>query len=65
MLLDVMKQVGDMYLQTTRRFTLLFTTVMMFGFTLYRTDVVLKTDGFNLRQPLIWHVKVYHVVLRS
>ena len=46
---DVMKQVGDVP-EATRRFALLFTTVMMFGFTLYRTDVMLKTDGFNLRQ---------------
>jgi predicted metal-dependent hydrolase len=46
---DVMKQVGDVP-EATRRCALLFTTVMMFGFTLYRTDVMLKTDGFNLRQ---------------
>ncbi len=46
---DVMRQVGEVP-EATRRFALIFTTVMMFGFTLYRTDVMLKTDGFSLRQ---------------
>jgi len=45
----VMREVGEVP-EATRRFALVFTTVMMFGFTLYRTDVMLKTDGFSLRQ---------------
>ena len=43
---DVMKQVGHVP-ETTRKFALAFTTVMMLGFTTYRADVMLKYDGFN------------------
>ncbi|MGE8683856.1 MAG: metal-dependent hydrolase [Acinetobacter sp.] len=43
---DVMKQVGHVP-ETTRKFALAFTTVMMLGFTTYRADVMLKHDGFN------------------
>ncbi len=43
---DVMKQVGEVP-ESTRKFALAFTTFMMFGFTLYRTNVMLKHDGFN------------------
>lgn len=43
---DVMKQVGEVP-ESTRAFALAFTTFMMFGFTLYRTNVMLKHDGFN------------------
>ena len=46
---DVMQQVGDVP-ETTRKFALAFTTVLMFGFTLYRTNVMLRCDGFNTRQ---------------
>jgi uncharacterized protein len=43
---DVMKQVGNVP-ENTRKFALAFTTVMMFGFTTYRANVMLKYDGFN------------------
>lgn len=43
---DVMKQVGEVP-EFTRRFTLLMTTVLMFGFTMYRANVMLRCDGFT------------------
>ena len=43
---DVMQQVGEVP-ESTRKFALAFTTVMMFGFTAYRTNVMLKCDGFS------------------
>ena len=43
---DVMKQVGNVP-ESTRKFALAFTTVMMLGFTVYRANVMLKYDGFN------------------
>lgn len=43
---DVMKQVGNVP-ESTRKFALAFTTVMMFGFTTYRANVMLKYDGFS------------------
>ena len=57
---DVMKQVGKVP-ESTRLFALAFTTVMMFGFTTYRANVMLGYDGFSrlerfkmLRQGLPW-----------
>ncbi len=38
---DVAKQVGEVP-ESTRRFVLVLTTVLMFGFTLYRTNIMLK-----------------------
>ena len=43
---DVMKQVGEVP-ESTRKFTLAFTTFMMFNFTLYRANVMLEHDGFT------------------
>ena len=43
---DVMKQVGEVP-ESTRKFALAFTTVMMFNFTLYRANVMLEHDGFT------------------
>ena len=48
---DVMRQVANVP-ELTRRSALVLTTVLMFGFTLYRTDVMLKTDGFSFSQRL-------------
>ncbi|MFU8925942.1 metal-dependent hydrolase [Acinetobacter puyangensis] len=48
---DVMQQVGEVP-ETTRKFTLAATTVLMLGFTLYRTNIMLKCDGFSSRQRL-------------
>ena len=48
---DVMAQVGEVS-ELTRRSALALTTVLMFGFTMYRTNVMLKTDGFDLKQRL-------------
>ena len=47
---DVMKQVGEVP-ELTRRSALVITD-LIFWFYFYRTDVMLKTDGFNLRQRL-------------
>lgn len=44
---DVMQQVGEVP-ELTRKFVLALTTVLMFGFTLYRANVMLKYDGFSL-----------------
>ncbi|MCJ8146146.1 metal-dependent hydrolase [Acinetobacter sp. A3.8] len=46
---DVMKQVGEVP-ETTRKFALAFTTVMMFGFTMYRANIMLDHDGFSRRE---------------
>ena len=43
---DVMKQVGDVP-ESTRKFALAFTTVLMLGFTVYRANIMLKYDGFD------------------
>lgn len=48
---DVMKQVGDVP-ELTRHVALVITTILMFGFTLYRTNIMLKHDGFNLIERL-------------
>lgn len=48
---DVMQQVGDVP-ETTRKFALAFTTVLMLGFTVYRANVMLKHDGFNTLERL-------------
>ncbi|OUY08559.1 metal-dependent hydrolase [Acinetobacter populi] len=48
---DVMQQVGEVP-EATRKFTLAATTVLMLGFTLYRTNIMLKCDGFSGRQRL-------------
>ncbi|MCW8039369.1 MULTISPECIES: metal-dependent hydrolase [Acinetobacter] len=53
---DVMKQVGNVP-ELTRKFALAFTTFMMFSFTLYRTNIMLKHDGFNLRERLQMNLK--------
>lgn len=43
---DVMKQVGEVP-ENLRKFTLALTTVLMFGFTMYRANVMLRYDGFT------------------
>ena len=43
---DVMRQVGEVP-ENLRRFSLAFTTVMMFSFTLYRANIMLEHDGFS------------------
>lgn len=48
---DVMKQVGEVP-ESTRKFALAFTTVMMFNFTMYRASVMLKADGFSRMERL-------------
>lgn len=53
---DVMKQVGEVP-ESTRRFVLVLTTVLMFGFTLYRTNIMLKCDGFSPRERLLMNLK--------
>lgn len=46
---DVMQQVGEVP-ESLRKFALVFITLQMFGFTFYRTNVMLKYDGFSLKQ---------------
>ena len=53
---DVMKQVGEVP-ETTRKAALLITTCLMFGYTFYRADVMLKFDGFNRLQRAQMAVK--------
>ena len=48
---DVMQQVGNVP-EVTRKIALVLTTGLMFGFTLYRANVMLKCDGFNRTQRL-------------
>ncbi len=48
---DVMKQVGNVP-ESTRKFTLAWTTLLMLGFTIYRTNVMLEYDGFTPLQRL-------------
>jgi predicted metal-dependent hydrolase len=48
---DVMREVGEVT-ELTRRSALVITSILMFGFTFYRTNVMLKSDGFNLKQRL-------------
>ena len=53
---DVMKQVGNVP-ETTRKFTLAWTTTLMFGFTLYRANIMLKYDGFTPLQRLQMNIR--------
>ena len=53
---DVMKQVGEVP-ERTRKFALAFTTVLMLGFTTYRANVMLKHDGFNIVDRLLFNVR--------
>ena len=53
---DVMKQVGNVP-EFTRRGALVMTTALMFGFTLYRTNIMLKYDGFSMRERLQMNIK--------
>ncbi|WP_180112895.1 metal-dependent hydrolase [Acinetobacter sp. YH12131] len=48
---DVMQQVGNVP-EVTRKMALVLTTGLMFGFTLYRANVMLRYDGFSLIQRL-------------
>ncbi len=56
MAFDVMRQVGEVP-ESTRRFVLVLTTVLMFGFTLYRTNIMLKCDGFSPKERLSMTLK--------
>lgn len=53
---DVMQQVGNVP-EVTRKMALVLTTGLMFGFTLYRANVMLKCDGFNRIQRLKMNVR--------
>lgn len=53
---DVMKNVAKTP-EHTRKAALLITTVLMFGFTLYRANVMLKYDGFSLTQRVQLNLK--------
>ena len=53
---DVMKDVAKTP-EWLRKATLLNTTVLMFGFTIYRANVMLKHDGFNPIERLKMNVK--------
>ena len=48
---DVMQQVAQVS-EPMRRFALAFISIMMMSFTLYRTQVMLKHDGFSATQRL-------------
>lgn len=53
---DVMQQVGNVS-EVTRKMALVLTTGLMFGFTLYRANVMLKCDGFNRTQRLKMNIR--------
>ena len=53
---DVMQQVGNVP-EVTRKMALVLTTGLMFGFTLYRANVMLKCYGFNRTQRLKMNVR--------
>lgn len=53
---DVMQQVGNVP-EVTRKMALVLTTGLMFGFTLYRANVMLKCDGFNRTQRIKMNVR--------
>lgn len=53
---DVMQQVGNVP-EVTRKMALVLTTGLMFGFTLYRANVMLRCDGFNRTQRLKMNVR--------
>ena len=53
---DVMKQVGNVP-ETTRKFIFVLTTTLMFGFTLYRANIMLKYDGFTPLQRLQMNIR--------
>ena len=46
---DVMREVGEVP-ELTRRSALVITSILMFGFTFYRTNVMLTSDGFDWKQ---------------
>ena len=46
---DVMKDVAKVN-EKTRKSALIITTALMYGFTMYRTNIMLKHDGFNALQ---------------
>ena len=48
---DVMQQVGDVP-EFTRNSALVMTSALMFCFTMYRTNVMLKHDGFDWKQRM-------------
>lgn len=48
---DVMQQVAQVP-ESVRKFSLVLISALMFGFTLYRTQVMLKHDGFSRLQRL-------------
>jgi len=53
---DVMKDVAKTP-EWLRQFTLLITTFLMFGFTIYRANVMLKHDGFSPLQRLQMNIR--------
>ena len=53
---DVMQQVGEVP-EYLRKFSLAYTTLLMGGFTFYRTQVMLKHDGFSLKQRVQMSIK--------
>ena len=53
---DVMQQVAHVP-ELTRKFALAFTTVLMFGFTIYRANVMLKYDGFRPIERIKMNIK--------
>ena len=53
---DVMKDVAKTP-EWLRQYTLLITTLLMFGFTIYRANVMLKHDGFSLLQRLQMNIR--------
>lgn len=53
---DVMKDVAQVD-ENLRKFTLVWTSALMLGFTLYRANVMLKYDGFSLRERIQMNIQ--------
>ena len=53
---DVMQQVGNVP-EFLRKLTLVWTTGLMFGFTIYRANVMLKYDGFTVLERMKMNIK--------
>lgn len=53
---DVMKDIAKVD-ENLRKFTLVWTSALMLGFTLYRANVMLKHDGFTLRERIQMNIK--------
>ncbi|OTG80025.1 metal-dependent hydrolase [Acinetobacter sp. ANC 4648] len=53
---DVMQQAGEVS-ESLRKFALAYTSILIFGFTFYRANIMLKYDGFSTFQRIKMAIK--------